>query len=90
MKIDRLRLQSYRRFDSLEVDFHPDLTVIAARNGRGKTTVLEAVAAALGPFVGAFDEGHSEHIKQTDVRRKPVGVMGMNELQFPVSAAILD
>lgn len=84
MQIARLRLESYRRFDSLELGFHPDLTVIAARNGRGKTTVLEAVAAALGPFVGAFDEGHAEHIKQTDVRRKPVGVLGMNELQFPV------
>lgn len=92
MRIARLHLKNYRRFDSLEVDFHPGLTVIAARNGRGKTTVLEAVAAALGPFVGAFDEGHAEHIKPTDVRRKPVGFLGLNELQFPVvvSASLLD
>ncbi|EKT4452721.1 AAA family ATPase [Pseudomonas defluvii] len=68
MNLENLRLQNYRRFEAFEIDFHPELTVIAARNGQGKTTILEAIAAALGPFVGAFDLGKSEHIRRTDAR----------------------
>ena len=57
MYIKTLHLEAYRRFRDFDIDFDPSLTVIAARNGQGKTTVLEAIASALGPFVGAFDEG---------------------------------
>ena len=73
MKLAKLYLQNYRRFESFEIDFHPGLTVIAARNGQGKTTVLDAIAAALGPFMGAFDMGKSENIKRTDARYSAVG-----------------
>ena len=54
MNLNRITLQNYRRFEKFEIDLDSDLIVIAARNGQGKTTVLEAIAAALGPFVGAF------------------------------------
>ncbi len=84
MNLTRLCLQNYRRFAAFEIDFHPELTVIAARNGQGKTTVLEAIVAALGPFVGAFDQGISKHIDRTDARYVRVGEGYENEQQFPV------
>ena len=74
MNLKRRRLQNYRRFDFFEIDFQSSLTVIAARNGQGKTTILEAIAAALGPFVGAFDDGKSKHIDRSDARYKRVGL----------------
>lgn len=85
MQLDWLKLRNYRRFESFEIDFHPELTVIAARNGQGKTSILEAVASALGPFVGAFDEGRAEHIRRSDARYAPVGPGFENEQHFPVS-----
>lgn len=84
MNLTKLSLKNYRRFPELDIDFHPMLTVIAARNGQGKTSVLEAIVAALGPFVGAFDQGFSKHIEQTDVRYARVGEGYENERQFPV------
>ncbi|MFN3311844.1 MAG: AAA family ATPase [Hyphomonas sp.] len=84
MKLQRLHLTNYRRFDSFEIDFQSSLTVIAARNGQGKTTILEAIAAALGPFVGAFDDGKSKHIDRSDARYKRVGAGFENEQIFPV------
>lgn len=84
MNLSSLCLQNYRRFAEFEIDFHPALTVIAARNGQGKTTVLEAIVAALGPFVGAFDHGISKHIDRTDARYVRVGDGLENEQQFPV------
>lgn len=84
MKLQKLHLTNYRRFDSFEIDFQSSLTVIAARNGQGKTTILEAIAAALGPFVGAFDDGKSKHIDRSDARYNRVGAGFENEQIFPV------
>ncbi|WP_110972692.1 AAA family ATPase [Pseudomonas huaxiensis] len=84
MNLTKLSLKNYRRFPELEIDFHPKLTVIAARNGQGKTSVLEAIVAAFGPFVGAFDHGISKHIERTDARFIRVGEGFENESQFPV------
>lgn len=84
MKLGKLKLKDFRRFEDIEIDFHPELTVIAARNGQGKTTILEAIATALGPFVGAFDMGKSKHIERTDARYVRLGNSFENEQKFPV------
>lgn len=84
MNLTKLSLKNYRRFDEFEISFDPELTVIAARNGQGKTSVLEAIVAALGPFVGAFDQGVSKHIERTDARYVRVGGGFESEQQFPV------
>lgn len=85
MRVTRLDLQSYRRFEQFSLELDPQLTVIVARNGQGKTTVLEAMVAALGPFVGAFDEGRGHHLLQSDVHRKTTAEQWPgNEPQYPV------
>lgn len=84
MQIRSLRMENFRRFDHLSIEFDPQLTVIAARNGKGKTTVLEAAALALGPFVGAFDESRGENIKRSDARFTGYEREGHNEQAFPV------
>ncbi|MEB0044470.1 MULTISPECIES: ATP-binding protein [unclassified Pseudomonas] len=84
MILQKLKLKDFRRFEDIEIDFHPELTVIAARNGQGKTTILEAIATALGPFVGAFDMGKSKHIERTDARYVRLGNSFENEQRFPV------
>jgi len=37
VKLESLRLENFRRFDALEVDFHPKFTVIIAENGQSKS-----------------------------------------------------
>ncbi|MGR8932908.1 MAG: AAA family ATPase, partial [Gammaproteobacteria bacterium] len=51
MKLRNLQLTNFRCFESLTVDFHPQLTVLVADNGMGKTAVLEAIAIGLGIFL---------------------------------------
>lgn len=84
MRLSRITLQNYRRFDHFEMVLHPEITVIAARNGQGKTTILDAIAAALGPFVGAFDFGRAEHIRRSDARYSVQDNSFENEQNFPV------
>ncbi len=88
MKITQLKLYNYRCYPKLQIDFNPDITVLLARNGQGKTAVLDAVTVALGPYLGVFDESIGSHFSNHDARRVPHklenGRIDM-ETQYPVS-----
>lgn len=75
MYLKQLTLGNYRCFESLQIDFHPELTVLIAPNGSGKTTVLDAARVALWPYVKGFDlgsqTGKGATIQIPDVRLAP-------------------
>lgn len=48
MRIDRLELQNFKKFESLTLDLHPRFTLLVGDNGSGKTSVLDALAVSLG------------------------------------------
>jgi recombinational DNA repair ATPase RecF len=54
LRLDQIELENYRCFRDLAVNFHERVTVLVAPNGGDKTAVLDAVAIAIGSFVGAF------------------------------------
>jgi predicted ATP-binding protein involved in virulence len=68
LRVDHLELRNFRCFPEISIDFHEQLTVIVANNGQGKTAILDAVAIALGPFVGAFDDGKDRAFERDDIR----------------------
>jgi predicted ATP-binding protein involved in virulence len=51
LRVDRLRLQNFRCFADCAIELDPDLTVLVAENGQGKTAILDGVAIAMGLFV---------------------------------------
>ncbi len=69
MLIRELHIQNFRRFEDLTVSFEKDLTVLVARNGQGKSSILDAIRVLIGPFVGAFDYGVSNGFDPLDCRR---------------------
>lgn len=83
--IKRLELKNYRCFAHLTIDFDERLTVLIAHNGAGKTTVLDALAVALGTFVGSFYTGKRTGINSEDVRLRMTQIeLREMEPQFPV------
>ena len=82
LNIQKLRLWDYRCFDSIDIDFHEQLTVLVASNGAGKTSILDAIAVAFGPYVGAFDESVGRHFEPSDIRLKSVRETATNEMEF--------
>ena len=43
MKVTRLQLRDFRSYERGELRLGPGLTVVAGRNGAGKTNLLEAI-----------------------------------------------
>lgn len=84
--LQRIALRNYRCFRELTVDFDERFTVLTARNGAGKTAVLDAIAAAFGPFVGSFYTGKSQGIDIADVRLRLTNPdLREMEPQFPAA-----
>ncbi len=82
--LQSITLNNYRCFDRLEVALEPDLTVLVADNGLGKTTVLDAASVALSAFVGAFHNGRRFGIGRGDVRLAVMpGEILQMEAQYP-------
>jgi predicted ATP-binding protein involved in virulence len=78
LRLDRLSLENFRCFAKCEFSLHPELTVLVAENGHGKTAILDAIRVALGLFVHTFSKPkHSIGFERTDVRlvrREPSGM----------------
>ena len=55
MKIERITIQNFRCFENVQLDFDRQLTVIVARNGQGKSSLLDAIKIALWPYIAGFD-----------------------------------
>jgi predicted ATP-binding protein involved in virulence len=69
LRLDRLALRNFRCFAECSIDLHPQLTVLVAENGRGKTAVLDAVGISLGLFVDTIAGTRQSHgFDRTDVR----------------------
>jgi predicted ATP-binding protein involved in virulence len=90
LNIRKLRLRDYRCFDAIDIDFHPQLTVLVAANGAGKTSILDAIAVAFGPYVGAFDEAVGKHFEPSDIRQFQARKTASHEMEFAAQGARLE
>ena len=82
-----MKLHNFRCYEKLEIDFNRQLTVLVGKNGSGKTTVLEAIAIALGTWFVGFNIVNAKGInKRTDPLRKAyqIGATDDVQTQFPV------
>lgn len=89
MLIHNIKLQNFRAFETLEVKFDSQMTVLVGENGVGKTTVLEAAAIAAGTFFYSLDGIKNTGIKKSDAHYKyfKMGSSVDVQPQYPVEVS---
>lgn len=73
MKINHLHLSHFRRFSDFHLPLHPQLTVLVAKNGAGKTSILDALGILLGAFLTRLPKVNGLNPKHTDFQVFPDG-----------------
>ena len=87
MKLNSLRLQNFRCFKQLDITFEPNLTVIVASNGGGKTSILDAVPVIFGTYLGAFPSVKGAGINYADIYSRVINPE-LGKLEIQASARI--
>lgn len=86
MKIKTIQLQNFRCFENFSAELNEKLTVIVGNNGSGKSSLLDAIAVAIGTFLVPFSKASSVTIAKDDVLNKSYDLGSVVELQpqYPV------
>lgn len=69
MKIDKLTLNNFRSFEELSVNAGNRLTLLIGENGKGKSTILDGIAVALGAVLTSLPGVTGISFKKTDLRQ---------------------
>jgi predicted ATP-binding protein involved in virulence len=91
MRLLSVSVKNFRLFSNFLITFHPELTVIVAPNGGGKTALLDAIKIAYGPFLSSFPTGKGSAVEDADVRHiKTQAGLGRMEPELPVEILAID
>ena len=69
MRIDRLTVSNFRRFEEETFELHPRFTLLVGDNGAGKTAVLDALRIGAGAYLLGIPNSQAPAIKREHVRR---------------------
>ncbi|MDB5391487.1 MAG: inlA 2 [Planctomycetaceae bacterium] len=68
--IGRVDVANFRGFERKQFEFRSSITVLIGNNATGKTSVIEALAVALGAFARGFDDAAPREFLDRDVHRQ--------------------
>jgi predicted ATP-binding protein involved in virulence len=71
MRIDSLLLENFKGFQRRELTFHPQFNLVVGENGTGKTSLLDALAVAVGSWYLGVAGVDTRHIYPHEVRLQP-------------------
>lgn len=86
MYLKELKLRNFRCFETLDINFHKQLTVLVGSNGSGKTAVMEGASIALGTLFVPMDGISGRRIDKTDAHLKSFLLGSVKDVQpqYPV------
>ena len=73
----RLRSTTIRNFKGIEncrIEFKPGFNLIKGENGKGKTSILEAIAVGLGGYIAGMNGVNTRHIVKEEIRNTYVAL----------------
>ncbi|HZK82723.1 MAG TPA: AAA family ATPase, partial [Humisphaera sp.] len=71
MRIDHLKIENFKKFRHESLDLHRQFTLLVGDNGSGKTSILDALAVALGLWHKAAPGSGWRNINTEEIRLEP-------------------
>lgn len=72
MRIDRLTIENFKKFERTTIELHRQFTLLVGDNGSGKTSLLDALAVALGIWRKGIPKTGWRNILEEEIRLMPV------------------
>jgi len=88
LKISEVSVSNFRGYSHFRVPLHSSLSVLVGENGAGKTSILEAVACGLGPFLTAMPDAKGKLIKKSDIHVNASGVASYARITIDTTSSL--
>lgn len=88
MTLNEITIKNFRGFKNFHAKLNPNLTVFIGNNGSGKSTVLDAIAIAIGTFFSGLDGVPVPRISKEDVTYKSFDMGTVIDLQYQYPSVI--
>ncbi|HFD6682102.1 TPA: N-6 DNA methylase [Providencia alcalifaciens] len=88
LTISEISLKNFRGYSDFKVSMHPSLNVLVGENGVGKTSILEALACGLGPFLTAMPDAKGKLIKKSDIRISSKGIANYARISIETTSSL--
>ena len=75
MRLTDVQIMNFKGLDDIQLQFRPGFNLIKGENGKGKTSILEAISVGLGGFLIGIEGVRSRHITKEEIKRvyNPMG-----------------
>ncbi len=70
MLIKKIKLKNFRAIKEKEIEFKPGFNLIKGENGKGKTSILEALAVGLGGYIAGMEGVGTRHFSLQEIRKE--------------------
>lgn len=86
MYLEKISLQNFKCYETLDIKFDKELTLIIGANGAGKTSLLEAVAIAISTMFVPMEGVKGTGIDKSQARLKAYNIGSLSDVQaqYPV------
>ncbi|MGL4427344.1 MAG: N-6 DNA methylase [Silvania sp.] len=88
LKISEISLKNFRGYTDFKVSIHPSLNVLVGENGVGKTSILEALACGLGPFLTAMPDAKGKLIRKSDIHISSKGIASYARISIETTSSL--
>lgn len=70
MYLSRVKIKNFKGIGEKELVFAQGFNLIKGENGKGKTSILEAIAVGMGGFIAGIPEIATRHISINEIRKE--------------------
>lgn len=70
MYLTDVRIKNFKGIEEIHLELQPGFNLIKGENGKGKTSILEAISVGLGGFIAGIDGVSTRHFTKDEIRKQ--------------------